>query len=286
MDILRHWLEDQDRKVFALQSPFSIGRTPNNTYVIPNEDVSRCHALVQARAEGEFWLTDLNSRNGVFLNRRPLQQSKRLNPGDVFQVANCQFVFHTLEELREVTTDAGATTDVTRIQPRTLQTWLLIIDIINSVQQAQTHAPHVWTAQVGAWIGECRAVVENNGGAINHFLGDGFISYWNTERTSAGQVAAAVQGLIALQATSHLPFRIIFHYGPVQFVGLSRGEISLTGAAVNFTFRMEKVASRLGKNVCASKAAIDSCEGQLAWQSVGEHHIPSFEGVSEIFSPL
>ena len=97
MEILSHWIEDHAGKVYSLQHPFSIGRSSDNTYVIASERVSRRHALVQARAEGEFWLTDLGSRNGVFLNRQPLQQSVRLKSGDVFQIADCQFVFHTQE---------------------------------------------------------------------------------------------------------------------------------------------------------------------------------------------
>jgi class 3 adenylate cyclase len=285
VDILSHWLEDQDGKVFGLQSPFSIGRASNNAYVVPGNDASRHHAMVQPRTAGEYWLSDLNSRNGVFLNGRPLQQSERLKPGDIFQVANCQFVFHARDDLLEVPAHPGDTTGVTMVQARTTTTWLLIIDIINSVQQAQAHTPNAWTAKVGAWIGECRSVVESHGGAINNFLGDGFMSFWSAERASASQVVTAVERLMALQATSSLPFRIIFHYGPVHFVGLSRGEISLTGTAVNFAFRLEKVANGLGKTICASKAAIDACEGLLAWENVGEHPIPSFAGTSELFSP-
>ncbi len=284
MDILSHWLEDQDGKVFGLQSPFSIGRAKDNTYIVGSDDASRHHALVQARAEGEFWLTDLNSRNGVFLNSRPLQQSERLKPGDIFQVADRQFVFHARESCDP---DAGMadTTGVTMVHPRTVTTWLLVVDIINSVQQAQAHEPNAWTAKVGAWIGECRHVVENNGGAINNFLGDGFMSFWSAERASALQVTTAVKQLMALQKAASLPFRIIFHYGPVHFVGLSRGEISLTGTAVNFAFRLEKVANGLGQTTCASRAAIESCDGLLEWESLGEHRIPSFAGTSELFSP-
>jgi class 3 adenylate cyclase len=284
VDILSHWLEDQDGKVFGLQSPFSIGRAKDNTYIIGSDDASRHHALVQARAEGEFWLTDLNSRNGVFLNSRPLQQSERLKPGDVFFVADRKFVFHA-RDLRAVDASFAETTGVTMVHPRTVTTWLLVVDIINSVQQAQTHEPNAWTAKVGAWIGDCRQVVESNGGAINNFLGDGFMSFWSAERSSAMQVTTAVKQLMALQATTPLPFRIIFHYGSVHFAGLSRGEISLTGTAVNFAFRMEKVANGLGKTICASRDAIAACEGLLAWESLGEHRIPSFTGTSELFSP-
>ena len=285
MEILNHWIEDQDGKVFALQYPFSIGRSSDNTYVIASERVSRRHALVQARAEGEFWLTDLGSRNGVFLNRQHLPQSARLKGGDVFQIADCQFVFHA-HELSPVTPEQGGTHfEVTMVDQKTIDSWILVADIVGSVGQAQAHNPNIWTNKVGSWIGECRSVIEENGGSMNKFLGDGFLSFWSTERTSAEHVVTALQQLIALQRRSLLPFRVVVHYGPVQFVGIARGEISLTGNAVNFTFRLEKVASGLGKTMVATRAVMDSCGGLLTWESLGQQKVPSFTETIEMFCP-
>ncbi len=284
MEILKNWIEDHTGKVYSLQHPFSIGRSADNTYVIASERVSRRHALVQARAESEFWLTDLGSRNGVFLNRQPLQQSVRLKAGDVFQIADCQFVFHT-QELQEVTSYASTHADMTMADQQTIKSWILIADIIGSVKQAQAHEPNVWTAKVGAWIGECRALLEESGGTLNKFLGDGFLSFWSSERTTPAEVVAALDKIIALQKSSTLPFRVVVHYGPVQFVGISRGEISLTGNAVNFAFRLEKVASGLGKITVVTRAVVDSCPGLLAWENLGLQSVPSFVETIELFSP-
>jgi pSer/pThr/pTyr-binding forkhead associated (FHA) protein len=284
VEILSHWIEDHAGKVFSLQHPFSIGRSSDNTYVIASERVSRRHALVQARAAGEFWLTDLGSRNGVFLNRQPLQQSVRLKGGDVFQIADCQFVFHA-QELREVTSEASTHAEMTMADQQTINSWILIADIIGSVRQAQAHDPNIWTGKVGTWIGECRTVLEESGGTMNKFLGDGFLSFWSSERTSPAEVVAALEKMISLQKSSALPFRFVVHYGPVQFVGISRGEISLTGNAVNFAFRLEKVASGLGKIAVVTRAVIDSCHGLLAWENLGLQSVPSFVETIELFSP-
>jgi len=283
VEIHNHWIEDQDGKVFALQHPFSIGRSPDNTYVVPTERVSRRHALVQARAEGEYWLTDLGSRNGVFLNRQPLQQSARLKPGDVFQIADCQFVFHS-QELTEITGDAS-THAVTMVDRQSIDSWIFIADIVGSVRQAQAHDPNVWTAKVGAWIGECRTILEQSSGTMNKFLGDGFLAFWSCERTSGADLVPALKRMTELQALSALPFRFIVHYGPVQFVGIARGEISLTGNAVNCTFRLEKVASSLNQFAVVTRSVVDSCQGQLDWVSLGSHPVPSFNEAIELFAP-
>ena len=120
---------------------------------------------------------------------------------------------------------------------------------------------------------------------LNKFLGDGFLSFWSSERTTPGRVVAALEKMIALQKSSVLPFRFVVHYGPVQFVGISRGEISLTGNAVNFAFRLEKVASGLGKIAVVTRAVVDSCQGLLAWQNLGLQSVPSFVETIELFSP-
>lgn len=282
--ILNYWIEDKDGKVFALQFPFSVGRSPDNTYVIASDRVSRRHALVQMRSEGEFWLSDLGSRNGVFLNRQPMQHSARLKDGDVFQIADHQFVFH-MPDMLEVSNDASTAHDVTMVGHQTVNSWIFIADIIGSVRQAQAHEPDVWTANVGAWIADCRAILNENGGTMNKFLGDGFLAFWTTERARGEDVVAALQRMTELQAASRLAFRFVVHYGPVQFVSISRGEISLTGNAVNYTFRLEKVASGLDQVAVVTRSVVDACSGLPGWQSLGSHHITSFPEPIELFAP-
>jgi class 3 adenylate cyclase len=282
--ILNQWIEDQEGKVYPLQFPFSVGRSPDNAYVIASERVSRRHALVQMRSEGEFWLTDLGSRNGVFLNRQPLQHSARLKAGDVFQIADRQFIFH-MQDLQEVTSHLDTAHDVTVVEQQTVKSWIFIADIISSVRQAQEHDPTAWTAKVGAWIADCRAILNNKGGTMNKFLGDGFLAFWNGDVARPEDVALGLREMTMLQAGSPLPFRFVVHYGPVQFVSIARGEISLTGNAVNFTFRLEKVASGLDRIAVATRPAFDACQGLPGWESVGSHAVPSFSEPVELFTP-
>ena len=282
MDIFDYWIEDQDGKVFSLQLPFSVGRSPDNVFVVGNDRASRHHALVQSRAAGEFWLTDLNSRNGVFLNRQPIQQSVRLKHLDVFQVADVQFVFHSPAiAAAAMDNDLGQTI----VTHRTIDAWILVADIVGSVRQSQAHAPNVWSSKVAAWIADCRSCIEDNEGQVAKFLGDGFLSFWTAERSSVDKPVKGMELLRELQARTQLPFRVVVHYGPVQLVSISRGELSLTGDTVNFTFRLEKVASGLGKTFVASRPVIDSAKGQLPWVSLGSHEIPSFPGMTELYWP-
>jgi two-component system cell cycle response regulator len=64
-----------------------IGRSNDNPVRLPDLSASRLHASIDVRQDGTAWLTDLNSTNGTFLNRRRLipQVPTLLEDGDRLQ---------------------------------------------------------------------------------------------------------------------------------------------------------------------------------------------------------
>jgi pSer/pThr/pTyr-binding forkhead associated (FHA) protein len=61
-------------------SAFSVGRLPNCSLVLSDENVSRNHAVIQ-RVPGGWTLTDHGSTNGTTVNAA-LVTEVRLQPGD------------------------------------------------------------------------------------------------------------------------------------------------------------------------------------------------------------
>jgi hypothetical protein len=57
--------------------PFGVtlGRTENNDVVLRHGEVSRFHGFIHTKEQG-FWLTDTNSRNGIFLDGQALVPQK------------------------------------------------------------------------------------------------------------------------------------------------------------------------------------------------------------------
>ncbi|MFM7615196.1 MAG: FHA domain-containing protein [Synechococcales cyanobacterium] len=49
---------------------WTIGRSDNNHLVIKDHCISRIHAILQRMDNGDFYLIDLGSRNGSFVNGR------------------------------------------------------------------------------------------------------------------------------------------------------------------------------------------------------------------------
>ena len=73
------WLLDSDVVI--------IGREAGETdLLLPERQVSRKHAKIE-RTDTGFLLTDLDSKNGTFLNGKELREPKMLQDGDEIQIA-------------------------------------------------------------------------------------------------------------------------------------------------------------------------------------------------------
>ena len=58
-----------------------LGRSPDNDVILRDPATSGHHARLERRDEQQFWLVDLGSTNGTFVNGESVQE-KQLNDGD------------------------------------------------------------------------------------------------------------------------------------------------------------------------------------------------------------
>lgn len=76
---------------FALtRNRTSIGRDPANDVILSDGRVSGRHAVVE-RQDGDYIITDLGSKNGIFVNEKRIDVSYPLRPGDELRVGNTVF---------------------------------------------------------------------------------------------------------------------------------------------------------------------------------------------------
>jgi pSer/pThr/pTyr-binding forkhead associated (FHA) protein len=69
----------------------TIGRRPESDIFLDDVTVSRDHALL-VRRNGEYYLDDLGSLNGTYVNRRRIE-SQRLSDGDELQIGKFKLTF-------------------------------------------------------------------------------------------------------------------------------------------------------------------------------------------------
>ena len=68
------------REVFE-RTEISVGRVQGNDLMLPKGNVSKRHARLIYR-DGRFIVTDLNSTNGTYVNRRRISQATIVREGD------------------------------------------------------------------------------------------------------------------------------------------------------------------------------------------------------------
>jgi len=69
----------------------TLGRAPDNTIPIPDRRLSRYHARIEF-ANGAYWLTDLGTTNGTYVNRARLTAPHQLRPDDVISLGETNLV--------------------------------------------------------------------------------------------------------------------------------------------------------------------------------------------------
>lgn len=276
------WLESSSRERTYLGESCQIGRGSNNTLTLPSEKVSRRHAMIHAQGDNEFWLIDLGSANGTYLNGRRVSQPTRLADSDVITIGDHRFQFFHPEQSRPAETE---TANKTIQEIRNLNLWLLLADVEAGTQMTKEAPADEAPRVMGRWLAGCKQIIDEHGGTINKYLGDGFFAYWLDAEGTAPAVARALVGLKNAQEKAGPPFRTVLHFGKV-FVGgaASMGEESLMGNEVNFVFRVEKVAAGLGIRRLLTEAATNQIGPSLPTQASGRHPVPSFDGEFSFFT--
>jgi adenylate cyclase len=272
------WLEKPDGEWVPVTGNMSFGRAVTNQMVVTDDRASRRHATIHSRGEGDFWLVDLGSRNGTYLNERRVQQPVRLRDDDRVRVGSSVFVFRQPEAAAPGETFAGHS-EKTLEEVRCNECWLLVGDIIGSTQLARQMPPDELAKAMGQWLLECRRLIEAAGGTMNKYLGDGFLAFWHEDPPTNEPIVKLVAALRTVQRTAKPPFRFMLHRGRVFLGGAaSLGEESLSGPEVNFVFRMDKLTSRLGATCLFSEAAKTRLGDALALSALGKHSLDGFEG--------
>lgn len=232
--------------------------------------------MVHRQDSKEYWLVDLGSGNGSFINGLRIANPTRLQNGDRVSIGESVLTFRQADGAHSVL-KSMATHSNTVIEVKGVRCWMLVADIIGSTSLAVRYEPAQWAALVGAWTDGCRRIVETHGGLINKYLGDGYLAIWPRDGQPTEPVKLTLDALLKSQKSSQLPFRIAVHYGDVLLGGArSFGEDSVSGLELVLLFRMEKLAGNLNRTFLCSEAAAGKLQTMIDLEDAGEHLISGF----------
>ena len=277
------WLETPNQDSIRVEGNCSIGRSAKNTMVLDSPKISRWHAIINVQNVGEFWLIDLGSSNGTFLNKRRVHHPVKLCDQD--QIIIGDFVF-TFRQPIEVTSEYQTTfIERTIREIENVACWLLVADIENFTPLSRSLTSDKLARLIGGWVATCKEIIEAHEGMIDKYLGDGFFAYWRDDQNATRNVADALGPLKQAQARNEPLFRLALHFGLVAIGGVpSMGEESLMGQDVNFVFRMEKLAASLEVYLLISAAANHKLGSLIKPEPAESHELKGFEGKHEFFS--
>jgi adenylate cyclase len=277
------WIQTADGQQLPLGRTCSVGRSSSNDLVLKSERISRKHALIHTQDKNEYWVVDFGSSNGTWLNGRRITQPTRLRDDDRIELADVVLKFTQAAEPRTAGDDRF-TARSTSYETRMANCWLLLADIVGSTKLSEKHTEKELPVVLGKWFFECKQLIEAHEGGINKFLGDGFFAYWEEGKNAAENISKTIALLKEAQKNAEPEFRIVVHYGEVSIGGSALMLEEIIGRAVNFVFRMEKLAGKLGSTCVLSGAAKRRLPNGADATSLGEHPLAGFDGDFPFYS--
>ena len=92
------YCEERQETVELETFPFYIGSQSGTQYDPEKNGISRLHAMID-RKDGKYWIQDLNSTNGTWLNGQGLRphESRQLSDGDRIVMAELNYEFRAFD---------------------------------------------------------------------------------------------------------------------------------------------------------------------------------------------
>jgi adenylate cyclase len=249
----------------------SIGRSPQATVVITDDpNVSRKHALVQREASGEYYLSDLGSRNGTTRNGVPVTAPVPLADGDSFMIGSHRFVFHqTVDRFAE----AEDHQDPTNVLVVERMISILVLDIRNYTVLARELGEARISALMNKFFHEAGQLLKHRGSWAQKYIGDAVMAFWvhDDQHGTPREIVALFESLADLErVVSDLSHEFELS-PPLKFgVGINSGlavtgnmgsaglaDHTALGDAVNKAFRLETATKEVGLEILVGKATFD-----------------------------
>ena len=97
--------QSEQRFDLELNRSYRLGTKPDNDIVLEHEDVSRHHAIIRVQ-DGAFHITDLNSKNGTFVNGTPVADAS-FRCGDLLGLSSARLVLVEMDSSAETVPPGG-----------------------------------------------------------------------------------------------------------------------------------------------------------------------------------
>ncbi|MBD2041823.1 adenylate/guanylate cyclase domain-containing protein [Microcoleus sp. FACHB-672] len=250
----------------AGSSCWTIGRSEDNNFVLPDRWISRNHAMLQRMENGEFYLIDLGSRNGSFVNGRRVSIPVTLHNGDRLTFGQTELAFSCQSSLDADKDDEDSDdfTATAALHVRRLIS-VMVVDIRSFTVLTRQLEDHILSEVIGSWFRQSGDILRSHGSWVDKYIGDAVMAVWfhSTQKVSREEVIQIFQALSALHQVTEdlsqrypLPFPLRIGagvntgYAMVGNTGSGdRPDYTALGDTVNAAFRLESSTKEIGMDI-------------------------------------
>ena len=266
---------------FSLEegNTWRIGRTSHNDLVLLDDLVSRSHAILQRTEEGCYYLIDMGSSNGSFVNDTRICIPRLLRGGDGIQIGKHSLTYHgpsgvPAEKLPEGTQDRMVTRSL--FTPRRIT--VLVVDVRNFTRLTQLVDQDVLCMTLGTWFRKGGSIMQERGSWGLKYIGDSIMAVWLHQRPGYEQqeIMHALSAYVELARVSaslaaefSLPFDFRIGAGlntGTASIGNTGGSVLMDytamGDTVNAAFRIESATKEIGVDIAigqSTRASLARC---------------------------
>ncbi|MBD2578356.1 adenylate/guanylate cyclase domain-containing protein [Oscillatoria sp. FACHB-1406] len=252
---------------------WTIGRSNDNNFVITDQWISRNHSMLQCTETGEFYLIDLGSRNGTFVNSRRVNIPVTLRDGDRVTFGQTELEFHCPPRDRHnVSYDLSiSTTDTltSTLHVRRLMS-VMVVDIRNFTGLTLQLDEKILSETIGNWFRQAGTIIREGGSWVDKYIGDAVMALWfhgetDITKQEVLQIFRAIGDLHKMTADLSnqypLPFPLRIGagintgYAMVGNTGSGdRPDYTAIGDTVNAAFRLESCTKTLGVDIALGQS--------------------------------
>lgn len=246
---------------------WTIGRSDDNNFVIPDRWISRNHAMLQCMETGEFYLIDLGSRNGSFVNGRRVSVPVTLRHGDHLTFGQTELDFYS-PTVSYQTNSAGSNSDeltaTSTLHVRRLIS-VMVVDIRDFTVLTRQLDEKILSELIGTWFRHSGSILRDRGSWVDKYIGDAVMAVWfhgsqGISNEEVKQICQALSDLYKMTEDLHrqypLPFPLRIGagintgYAMVGNTGSGdRPDYTALGDTVNAAFRLESSTKELHLDV-------------------------------------
>ena len=245
---------------------WTVGRSDDNNFVLTDRWISRNHAMLQCTETGDFYLIDLGSRNGSFVNGRRVSIPVTIRNGDRLTFGQTELEFHAPSSTNQFDSSQNLEKETltSTLHVRRLMS-VMVVDIRDFTVLTRQLDEKILSAVIGTWFRRAGEIIREHGSWVDKYIGDAVMAIWfhgpkgvtNEEILHILQAVSSLYTMTASLSQEYpLPFSLRIGAGintGFAMVGNTgsgdRPDYTAIGDTVNAAFRLETSTKQISLDI-------------------------------------